>query len=352
MPDGATKLIPPSLKRSYWKLRCPRWRHRRQAGLSAGLRGLLWRTQLRLRRSPRPVIAIGLVEHVGDIIAAEPIARSLRRRHPEAFLIWAVRRRYRELVETNPHIDAVLPVTCLTEWMHLARSHTFESVIDLHMRGRCCETCWLLHDRIDGRTEITIDNYYDHGNLLQIYSRLAGIPYVDDSPRMYLPPRCRDSIDRLKLPDQYVVVHATSNQAERDWHDTKWQQLVRRTIQDSGTPVVEIGLRPIVEPIPGYRSACGRLSLLETAEVIRRASLFVGIDSGPAHMANAVGTPGVILLGHYRHWHRYMPYSGDYANGANAEIVYGDGPASTIAVDEVFDSVRRSIARPPSVSAG
>ena len=57
----------------------------------------------------------------------------------------------------------------------------------------------------------------------------------------------------------------------------------------------------------------GMLSILETAEVIRRAELFVGIDSGPAHLANAVATPGVILIGQYNAFKRFMPYSGLYA---------------------------------------
>lgn len=356
MPDWPKRLIPLAVKRAYWRFRCPRQRHRSRARLAATCHRVLWTTTWKLRRVRRPIVAIGLVEHVGDIVACEPLVRSLRQQNPDALLVWVVRRPYRELVETNPHIDAVLTVTCLTEWIDLARRRTFDRIVDLHMRGRCCETCWLLHDRTDGRTDITVDNYYDHGSLLQIYSRLAGLLPLDDAPRMYIPQSCRAPVDRLRLPSEYVVVHGASNQAERDWEEVKWQQLVRRTAESAGMPVVEIGLKSVLAPaVAPFRDLCGRLSLLETAEVIRRARLFVGIDSGPAHIANAVGTRGVVLLGHYGPWRRYMPFSGEYASGSNAEIIYGDGPASTITVDRAFESVQRALAHdaePSSAAAG
>jgi ADP-heptose:LPS heptosyltransferase len=47
-----------------------------------------------------------------------------------------------------------------------------------------------------------------------------------------------------------------------------------------------------IEPRPGL--ALG-LPLPEAAELIRRADLLAGTDSGPAHLADAVGTPGAIL---------------------------------------------------------
>lgn len=43
---------------------------------------------------------------------------------------------------------------------------------------------------------------------------------------------------------------------------------------------------------------------------------FVGIDSGPAHLANAVQTPGVILLGRHGVFRQYMPFTGFYAGSA------------------------------------
>ncbi|MGH7506611.1 MAG: glycosyltransferase family 9 protein, partial [Longimicrobiales bacterium] len=81
---------------------------------------------------------------------------------------------------------------------------------------------------------------------------------------------------------------------------------------------------------------CGRLGILETAEVIRRAALFIGVESGPGHLANAVGTPGVVLTGHFSGYERYMPYSGAYADGTSADLIQWDGPAREIPVERVL----------------
>ena len=89
------------------------------------------------------------------------------------------------------------------------------------------------------------------------------------------------------------------------------------------------------------KNLCGQLSILESAEVIRRAKLFIGIDSGPAHLANAVDTPGVILIGSYLGFSKYNPFSGDYGNGKNAKIVYAEGLIVNIEVDEVMAAMSR-----------
>ena len=52
-----------------------------------------------------------------------------------------------------------------------------------------------------------------------------------------------------------------------------------------------------------YLNLSNKLSILSTAEVIKRSSIFIGLDSGPSHIANAVGTKGIILMGDYYHFY-------------------------------------------------
>ncbi|MBI3977222.1 MAG: glycosyltransferase family 9 protein [Chloroflexi bacterium] len=59
------------------------------------------------------------------------------------------------------------------------------------------------------------------------------------------------------------------------------------------------------------RNLVGRLSLLETAATIEQCHLFVGNDSGPMHLAAAVGTPVVTFFGPSEPW-RYHPYGVRY----------------------------------------
>ncbi len=49
---------------------------------------------------------------------------------------------------------------------------------------------------------------------------------------------------------------------------------------------------------------------------------------GWAHLANAVKTPGDILLGRYWKWDYYMPHTGFYAEARNCRILRHIGPVS------------------------
>ena len=322
-------------------------RHAAVARLAAARHKLLWRSRGVLGASGRPRVVIALTEHFGDIVAAEPVARYVRRQFADAHVTWVVRRAYRELVETNPDVDAMLAVGCLGEWVHLARSTPLGGVrvLDLHVHGRDCPRCHQSVQQPPERRGVNVTTYYRHGNLLEIFCRSAGLPVLTDAPRVSIPPRARVAVDALSLPQRFVVIHCTSNQDVRDWDAAKWPCLVGLIGRAAGVPVVEVGSRPLVAGSAGggYRDLCGALSLMETAEVIRRASVFVGIDSGPAHLANAVGTYGVILLGHYRSYKWYMPYSGGYCDGSNAHVIHADGPVSTIPVEQVFDLVQQRL---------
>jgi ADP-heptose:LPS heptosyltransferase len=58
----------------------------------------------------------------------------------------------------------------------------------------------------------------------------------------------------------------------------------------------------------GVTSLCGKLSICESAEVVRGSCLYIGCDSGLSHVAAAVGTPQVTLFGSSCS-HRFHPWS-------------------------------------------
>lgn len=293
----------------------------------------------------RKVVVINLFEHFGDIVACEPVARYARRTYPDAFILWSVRKPFRELVEHNSSIDGILTVKCLSEWILLRKSGLFDEIIDLYLHNRECPICRRPLRKDTGNTDITTENYYNYGNLLGVFCQGAGIPALDDSPRLTIPQSEVNKIDLLGLPGDFIVVHCVSNDSGRNWDREKWRQLVENVIRDFGIHVVEIGLQPLLElDSARYVDLCGKLSLLGTAEVIRRARLFVGIDSGPAHLANAIGTFGIVLLGRYSNFDRYMPYSGKFKTGENARIIYAVGPAAEISVDTAYNALSEKLA--------
>jgi ADP-heptose:LPS heptosyltransferase len=299
----------------------------------------------RIRRGGRnrEFIAIALMRRMGDIVACEPISRYVRQTYPGAFIIWLLEKPYRELAEHNPNVDKTLVVHCLTEYIYLAKSNLFDEVIDLHFEGRRC--CSLPLEKAKGDKEINHQNYLQFGSLLSIFCYAAGLPLLLDQPRVYIPSSSLKKIDRLELPENYIVVHCESGSRSKDWGRTKWLQLTRIIAQNLKTPIIEVGNKGVIRDRENdqYINMCNGISILETAEIIRRAKLFVGIDSGPAHLGNAVGTPGVILLGEYAGFKRYLPYTGGYANGENAELIYADGPTVNIRVEEVYQAIVKRI---------
>jgi len=294
--------------------------------------------QLDCRLHGRRLVTVALIEHFGDIVACEPVARHLRRNRPGACIAWCLRAPYRELVRHNSNVDKVLIVGCLTEWILLRKSGLAGEVVDLHLRGRQCPLCWVPLQKQEGDPGLNINNYYNFGSLLQASAQSAGLGALEDSrPRLYLPAAAVEAVDRLNLPEEFIVFHARANESERDWDDEKWAALLELVRQDLKVATVEIGLSAVAPSAsPGYRNLCGRTGLLELGEVIRRASVFVGLDSGPAHLGNAAGTPGVILLGRYRSFRRYLPYSGGYGDGTLAKLIYADGLTASLSVGEVY----------------
>lgn len=342
-----TRLAPPwkPLARRLRALRSPRERHRRAVDRRVESAAPSWRRRAHDLRAgggsgPRRVVGIALVDHLGDLVAAEPVARHLRREHPDDAIVWIVRDAYRELPSAFADVDEVWTVGCLTEWIRLREDHPFDRLVDLHVRGRSCGVCQEKLERTDGDPAIDIGNYYAHGDLLQVFCRSAGLAPIESAPRLNPPAAARLAVDRLDLPEGYVVIHGRSAQAARDWDDDRWRALTARILADTDHPVVEVGLDAVVDSAaPGYVNLCGRLSILETAEVIRRAVLFIGIDSGPAHLAAAVGTRSVLLMGTYRSYERYRPWSEQFVSSGRADVLWADGAAAELSVEEVFRAV-------------
>ena len=226
----------------------------------------------------------------------------------------------------------------------MTQHQTFDRVVDLHVNQRVCPDCNIPLIKKEGDPAVNVEDYYFHGSILAAFCRGAGLPPLNEAPKVYIPENVAVAVDQMNLPSRFIVVNCRSNEPSRDWSDDQWKGLSDRIYEEWHLPVVEVGLESILNGRPNVINLCGQLRLLETAEVIRRARLFIGVDSGPAHLSNAAGTPGVILLGRYRKFKQYCPFSGKYADGSGATIVYNKkGPASDLAVDAVFEAVQEQL---------
>ena len=293
----------------------------------------------------RELIVVTLLEHFGDIVACEPVVGYLRRDGRRVWLVWICTARYAELVRHHPGIDWVATVPCLTSWIIARRWRLGNRQIDLHPNGRACPGCRrALENPAD--PSVTLENYYALGSLQQSFTQAAGLPRLDEQPTLHFPPDIDRKIAALGLGRDYIVIHAKSNEAERDWPLERWPELVRMVASESGLGVVEIGLASVLNGSGvEFTDLCGKLTLMETARVIEKARLFVGIDSGPAQLANAVRCPGVILLGRYRTFVNQMPYSGHYRSGG-AILLRTSGTLDSLSVGEVAAAIRQRLSLP------
>jgi heptosyltransferase-3 len=293
----------------------------------------------------RKLVVIGMIGAMGDIVACEPISRAARRQFPNAHIVWVVRQPFAEIVARFEAVDTRLVVTCLTEWMLLAAFRPPCTVWNLHLADAYCAKCRAPMPHYGRAAGVTSDTYYGLGNLLANACQCAGVSILDDAPRFDPGETARHAVEALRLPDRFVLLHCASNDPNRNWLDESRNELAIFIHETLGWSIVEVGLAPVTQGAKSglYIDLCDKISLPEMAEVIRRASLFIGIDSGPAHLANAMRTPGVLVFGRFHHWDRYMAYSGYYETGG-ADILWADGPASHLPVTEVEKAVELRIA--------
>jgi ADP-heptose:LPS heptosyltransferase len=104
------------------------------------------------------------------------------------------------------------------------------------------------------------------------------------------------------LSKSYAVLHPGSVLETKRWESGRFAQLAR-SLQDLGLITVltcgpgEEGIvAEVARDVPSPRIVLG-LRIPELAELLRGARLYAGNDSGPMHLAAAVGTPIIALWG-------------------------------------------------------
>ena len=300
----------------------------------------LW--DLKAAHPGRPLRGILLIEHIGDIIACEPIIRQLKAQQPDALVVWITKKQYTSLVSNHPQLDAVLPAETMLDAREIIRSGVFDTYVDLHVNRKPTEVRDLLYPKRWGDPDIDASNYYRYGSLLRSLSLGAGLNPRLEGPNMYIPDETVAAVDKLSLPDRFVAIHTTSTFEQKDWLPARWHEFLRYLLDSYDTHVIEVGLRSSIEfDHPCFRSLCGKLSLLETAEVLRRSTFFIGIDSAPAHMANAWARPGLVMFGKVPS-PDFNPFEGFYAANAEDVILRHPELVRDFAADDVVGALEAS----------
>lgn len=281
---------------------------------------------------------------VGDVMFTTPIIRAVRRRFPDAHLSYAVEAAAAPVVLHNPHLNEVILVPrrrgiaragtdLATAWR--IRLRRFDVAIDLHGGPRSAWLTWasgaptrigyaiagrrwmyttVVERAADLAPRHSVANQWD---LLRPLGIAAGDP-VNDPVEMpeTLPAEAavRHRLQGAGVMDGHplVVVHVSAGNAFRRWPAAAFEELVvglverdtsRRVILTSGPADADAAKRigdAARARLGGHANAVpevGEFDLPELRSLIARASVYIGGDSGPLHVAAATRTPIVALLG-------------------------------------------------------
>lgn len=141
----------------------------------------------------------------------------------------------------------------------------------------------------------------------------AGFPRPDDGRLRVLPPPAARA---LTGPGRYVVVHPGASVPARAWSPGRCAQAVRALTAAGHRVVVTggAGERDLTAYVAGERALDlgGRTGAAELSGVLAGADCVVTGNTGPAHLAAAVGTPVVSLFAPVVPAERWRPYGVPY----------------------------------------
>lgn len=277
---------------------------------------------------PRNILVIKL-RYLGDVLLATPTLEALKAAYPSAGLTVVVNRGTEAMLAGNPHVDEVLPLergAILAQWRFLRelRRRRFDVVIDLTDADRSAWLSWMTgapvrigfndEGRLRGRCyTVVVRGEPGSHRIERDLASLAPLNVVADrkTPRLRLAPeeerRAADLLTRQGIDGKkpLALLQPGARYWFKAWPWERFAALADRLAEAHGYQVLIGGSRQefdLAERICGTAASrpinlAGQTDMRIYAAVLKRASLFVGNDSGAMHVAAAVGTPLVALFG-------------------------------------------------------
>ncbi len=273
-----------------------------------------------------PRIIVFNMNFIGDVLFTTPALAALRRGYPEASLTVAVGPRAREVLAANPDVDRVIDFAPNWEFrrrlLPQLRRERFDIAFSFSARDieralwGCLlgcrqrwgfsrpETRWLYSGHVK-------ENEQQHwaADYLAL-ACAAGGQAAGMLPRFYLTPAEEAWAERTLAdagvdPGRFLLgLHMGASYPEKAWLPERFEELARLAARDRDAQVVVFGGEGeaalgewLKERVPNALNLAGTLTLRQFAATARRCAAFVGGDSGPTHVAAALGVSTVGLFG-------------------------------------------------------
>lgn len=276
---------------------------------------------------------------LGDIIHALPVLSYLRQISPVAAIDWVVDEAFRDLVSDNPLIERVLTVAFrrwkktplatqtrheLMAFVKDLRQQHYDLVFDLQGNSKSGLVCRLA--RAERKIGFSREHLQERLNLLftteqvsfketdrnavQRYLRVVSSPFAVSTdnwqPRSDIATSAADeavadaALSRSGSPQ--ILLHTGTTWQTKLWYEDGWLELGQQLLQQYPSAILLFSWGNDEEKERAERLVCQLgeralllppVSLKQFAAVLKRCDLVVGCDTGPVHLAAAVGTPTV-----------------------------------------------------------
>lgn len=279
-------------------------------------------------------IAMFRALNLGDMLLAVPAFRALRQRFPRAEITliglpWArsFATRFSSYIDRFlefPGFPGISEVEFMParaeEFIQEQRDYGYDLALQMHGSGltsnafiRRLGANQSAGFHPDGRQDLRLDvtaTYPEEDPEVWRSLRLAGLVGCRDlDPRLEFPLQASDlaEADAVLEPvsSPIVVIHPGARGVDRRWPPIRYAQLADHLARGFQAAIVLTGTEEEVSITADVASlvhepvldAAGRTSLGGLAGIISTANLFVGNDSGPAHLAEALATESIVLFG-------------------------------------------------------
>ncbi len=276
---------------------------------------------------------------VGDIVHTLPAVAALGEAFPGAQIHWAIETRHAALIEGNPYVHRAVKLDTLgwrerfkfAETIEEAvrsllalREVTFNAAIDFQGLYKSGLIAWVSRSRErvgfaeNWLREPTVGIFYTEHVAprgrrhiiemnLALVERLGARPPASGGWKFPLPrtePDDRYVDEQLAAlgAGEFVILNPGGGWKSKRWAPENYAELIRRLGPDLSWKIVLTGSRQeedliqtILERAEASQARYIPSTLVQLIALARRARLFVGGDTGPLHLAAAVGTPIVAI---------------------------------------------------------
>jgi ADP-heptose:LPS heptosyltransferase len=271
-------------------------------------------------------ICIIHLNQIGDLIFSLPLLKALRENYPDASIHSLVKPYLQELLADSPYVDIVIPrksgLTAKYKLLKNIRRNNYDLVISLARSEECLLLAALSKaDTKAGFSQFpwdlglnikeNIEGHNSWRNNTKLLKRLnATVTKTDYVGLMNVNKTGRD----LNLPEKFVVISpgASERRLMKTWQKEKFANLMLLLKEKYELSFIVVGgmdnqayNREIIRIVEQNNCGkdidildlTGKIGLASLCSVIKKASLFIGIDSGVMHIASALDIPVVGLFG-------------------------------------------------------